>query len=307
MKMVIFGCGNIANRIAQGFKLLEKNPLVGFGSTDVKRAKQYVEKYGVEMFGTYEDFLNNPDIDAVYIATYNPSHYDLIRQCLLHNKHVMCEKPMLSTKEDVEELFSLAKEKGLMLMEAMKHILSPLTIKTEQIINDGILGDIRYIEATFIRNEGIKGRSWKWDKKYGGALKDIGSYCASIMNYLMKSEPKVLYSKSNRDDKYKESSAEVLVDYNGVNGHLVISNEFDGVSQLKIYGSKGYLTADNFWKADKIILHTDKIEEIKVEVINDFYYEIKHFIECVELGKYQSDILDEPFTKSILDITCAID
>ena len=111
MKTVIFGCGKITKRIAKGFEFVRNNQLVGFASRDIQKAQTYAKEFNVELFGDYDYFLNNKDIDCVYIATYNINHYELIKDCLNHNKHVLCEKPMLSNIKDNEELFELAKKK----------------------------------------------------------------------------------------------------------------------------------------------------------------------------------------------------
>ena len=73
MKLVIFGCGRIANRIAKSCKLVEGLDLVGFASRDLQKAKEYCEKYDCREYGDYDHFLNS-DVDGVYIATYNRSH-----------------------------------------------------------------------------------------------------------------------------------------------------------------------------------------------------------------------------------------
>ena len=188
MKLVIFGCGNIANRIARSCLLVKEIELLGFASKDIEKAKRYAETYGCREYGDYDHFLNS-DVDAVYIATYNPSHYELIRSCLEHHKSVICEKPMLSSVKETEELFDLARQNDVVLMEAMKSVFLPLNIKIKQLMHDGTIGKIEKVYASFMRKGNHPKDHWINEPMTGGALKDLGSYCVGTLDYLMNESP----------------------------------------------------------------------------------------------------------------------
>lgn len=304
MKTVIFGCGKIAHRITNGFKQVKGNELVGYGSTNVERAKQYAEKYNVPLYGDYDYFLNRDDIDAVYIATYNINHYELIKKCLMHHKHVLCEKPMLSSIEETNELFDLAKENKVLLMEAMKSDFIPISLKVKQMIKDNVIGDIKYISASFVRGEEFDENHWIFDLKTGGALKDIGSYCASILNFLIDEKPKVEYKITDATDTKADNTAQVVINYGKIQAHLLVSHELDGDSALRVCGSKGYIIVPEFWKASKGYYVVDKTKyEIQEELISDFYYEIQHFSDLVNNGILESPVMSRQASIDILTIT----
>ena len=304
MKTVIFGCGKIANRIAKGFTYVKNNQLVGFASRDINKAKFYAEKYNVPMYGNYDYFLNNNDIDAVYVATYNPNHYELIKDCLNHHKHVICEKPMLSDIKENDELFDLAKNNNCLLMEAMKAVFLPINIKVKQMIQDKVIGDIKYIEASFVRGPRHPENHWIYDLKTGGALKDLGSYCAAIMNYMTGTKPQIISKKINATDKLADTIAEVSIDYNGISGHLLVSNEITGDSSLNIYGTRGYIKIPNFWKVGTGFYEVDGTRfELNEEMINDFYYELQHFTDLINSNKYESDTMSKQASENILLVT----
>ena len=304
MKTVIFGCGKIANRIAKGFTYVKNNQLVGFASRDINKAKSYAEKHNVPMYGNYDYFLNNNDIDAVYVATYNPNHYELIKDCLNHHKHVICEKPMLSDIKENDELFDLAKNNNCLLMEAMKAVFLPINIKVKQMIQDKVIGDVKYIEASFVRGPRHPENHWIYDLKTGGALKDLGSYCAAIMNYMTGTKPQIISKKINATDKLADTIAEVSIDYNGISGHLLVSNEITGDSSLNIYGTRGYIKIPNFWKVGTGFYEVDGTRfELNEEMINDFYYELQHFTDLINSNKYESDIMSKQASENILLIT----
>ena len=304
MKTVIFGCGKIAKRIAKGFEYVANNELVGFASRDVEKAKAYAKEFNKPLYGNYDDFLNNDDIDAIYLATYNLNHYEIIKTCLEHHKHVICEKPMLSSIEENEELFTIAKNNNLLLMEAMKAVFLPINIKIKQMINDGVIGEVKYLEASFVRGPRHPEDHWIYDLKTGGALKDLGSYCAAIMNFLTDRKPNVIYKMSNKTQTLADTIAEVNIDYDGINGHLLVSNEITGDSSLNIYGTKGYIKVPEFWKVGKgyYVINGERFE-LNEEMKNDFYYELQHFTDLINANTYESPVMSESASNNILLIT----
>ena len=304
MKTVIFGCGKIAKRIAKGFSYVQSNELVGFGSRDINKAKAYADEFGMPLYGDYDYLLNNKDIDAIYVATYNLNHYELIKKCLQAHKHVICEKPMLSNIDDNNELFDLAKNNNCLLMEAMKAVFLPINIKVKQMIKDGVIGDVKYMEASFVRGPRHPEDHWIYDLKTGGASKDLGSYCAAIMNYMIDTKPNVIYKYSNNTDILADTITEINIDYDGVNGHLLVSNEITGDSSLNIYGTKGYIKVPEFWKVGKGYYVVDGERfELDEEMKNDFYYELQHFTDLINNNIYESPIMSRDASNNILIVT----
>ena len=121
MNWGIIGLGKIANKAAETFSFLrqEGEKLTAVASRDYEKAREFGEKYGAEKFyGSYSEIFNDKDVDAIYISTPNNMHYSEIKEALLNGKHVLCEKPMALIPSEYNELYTIAKEKGLFLMEA---------------------------------------------------------------------------------------------------------------------------------------------------------------------------------------------
>ena len=303
MKLVIFGCGSIAHRIAKGCKLVDNIELVGFASRDIEKAKQYSKTYECKEYGNYDYFLNS-DVDAIYIATYNINHYELIKKCLNHHKHVICEKPMLTTVKENDEMFALAKQNGCLLMEAYKAVFLPITNKVKQMMKDGTIGEIKHLEASFIRNGNHPSDHWIQDVKTGGCLRDLGCYTIATMNHLLDIKPTLVYKSYNMTDEHSDSFAEVILDYDGISAHSLTSNDSDGDSSLIVSGTNGYIKVDNFWKVGKgYYVANNQRHEIDVEMINDFYYELKHFADLVDNNILESNIVTREFCNNKLFVT----
>ncbi len=303
MKLAIFGCGRIANRIAKSCLLVKEIDLVGFASKDISKAKEYSEKYDCREYGDYDHFLNS-DIDAVYIAVYNPGHYDLIRKCLEHKKNVICEKPMLFSLKENEEMFALAKENDVLLMEALKSVFLPLNIRIKEMMEDKVLGETKEIYTAFMRNGSHGEDHWINDPKCGGALSDLGSYCIGTMNFLTGIEPVLVSCESDRTEEKADSTAYVTVDYDGIIGKASVSNRLDGDTTLIVTGERGFIRADNYWKSGDAYYELDGVRhEIHEELISDFYYELKHFADLTDQGKKESDVMNKEASDRILKIT----
>ena len=303
MKLVIFGCGSIAHRIAKGCKLVDNLELVGFAARDKQRAKEYADMYECKAYGTYDDFLDS-NVDAVFIATYNLNHYELIKKCLEHHKNVICEKPMLTSVKENDEMFELAKQNNCLLMEAYKAVFLPITSTVKQMMKDGVIGEIKHLEASFIRNGNHPKDHWIQDSKTGGCLRDLGCYTIATMNYLLDKKPTLVYKDYNMANEHSDTFAEVILDYDGISAHSLTSNDCDGDSSLIVSGTKGYIKIDNFWKVGKgYYVCEGQRHEIEVEMINDFYYELKHFADLVDNNILESPIITKQFCGNKLIIT----
>ena len=302
MKTAIFGCGIIANRVALGFKNITNNELVGFASRDIEKAKEYANKYDVKEFGDYDYFLNKKEIDAIYICTYNLNHYELIKRCLEHKKHVICEKPMVLNVKDCDELFVVAKQNNVLLMEALKSVFLPITNRIKVIISNNLIGNIHHIEASFTRNGNHSVDHWINDPRCG-VLKDLGNYCVGTVNYLLETTPTIEYKYKNNSLEYSDKSAELILDYDGIKAHILVSNEYDGDSSLRIYGDNGYIVVNDFWKTGKGYYISNKQRyEINEELISDFHYEIQHFTDCVNNNILESPIMSYKASRDIISI-----
>ena len=301
VNIAVMGCGNIAHRVAKGIQFCTDCNLVGFASNSLEKAKEYAQQYGAEIYGDYDRILNDKSVDAVYICTYNQSHYDLIKTSLKHGKHVICEKPMLADTDELNELFDLAESKGLVLMEALKSVFLPVNVKIKEMIDNGEIGEVKYITASFSRNEFDRSPQWTKDEKYGGVLKDLGTYCVGTMNYFMGKKPN---SSVIEKSEVPVTFAHGLLDYGTAQGYFQVSNTMDGENALKIYGDKGQIVEKDFWKSSYAVCSKeDTINPINCQMLSDFYYEVKHFVNLIENGAKGSDVMSRQASLDIMSVT----
>ena len=306
----IIGLGNIAHRVAKGILCSEKANLYAAASRNIENAEKFKEQYGAEKaYGSYEELLTDSKVDIVYICTPNALHYDQIMLCLSWGKHVVCEKPMVATSEQVKELFAEARKKGCFLMEAEKTMFTPLNKKLKQMIDDGVIGKLQAIRAEYSYDvlKEVESDHWVLDKNMGGSAYDIGVYPISFAHYLAGSPIAELKAgRVDHPDYECDFGMQADIRYeNGVYGFLqtnwFYTPEHKGSGILA--GTDGYIEVPAFWKGTKAYLHKNgTVEEISVEMESDFEGEVTHAAGCVEAGLLESPVLGEEMSLEIIKV-----
>jgi len=304
VRIAVMGCGKIVSRFVKGLSLCENGELTGFAASDPERARQYAEKFGAAVYGDYDRIMNDPDIDAVYISTYNANHYELVMSALKHGKHVLCEKPMVATKKQARELFEMAREKGVLLMEACKGPFMPINREIRRMISEGVFGDIIYVHAAYSYDGHFPQGHWIYDPVYGGSLMDVGSYPVSVLNYVLGRSPK-LVDRQKTMFRGTDGFAQALISYGkGLQGHINTGIIVPTDRHMEIYGRKGHLISDLFWRNGSCRYWIgDEEYELNCEMKDDFFYEINHFIGCILGGLTESPVMSEQASLDILEIT----
>ena len=173
-KVGIIGTGRIANRFVPESKQVSGIDVQKVYNPNRTSAEKFAQKWEIDFYDDIEEFYRG--IDSVYIASPHQTHYEYVKSALEHGKHVLCEKPMVLQKEQAELLFTYARQHNLVLFEGIKTAYCPGFEKLLGIACSGIIGTIHYIDACFTKLED-KNKRELTDKKYGGSLTELGSYC----------------------------------------------------------------------------------------------------------------------------------
>lgn len=188
MKWGILATGTIAKKFASTVEQMgaEGERLDAVGSRHLESAQAFAQQYGIpRCYDSYEALAADPEVEAIYIATPNTLHYENCKLCLEKGKHVLCEKPFTISPEQAQQLYRLAEEKHLFLMEAFWIWLLPLYDRLREILAAGTIGELKQITCQY----GFVASGARKDRKFdsglgGGALLDIGIYnlgfCVSL-------------------------------------------------------------------------------------------------------------------------------
>ncbi|QNM04396.1 Gfo/Idh/MocA family protein [Qiania dongpingensis] len=292
----ILGLGNIAHEFADNMTKL--HPIYAVASRSLETAMDFQKKYGAaRAYGSYEELLNDPLVDIVYIATVNSQHYKCILACLEHGKHVLCEKAIWGDYEEMKAAYDMAQEKGLLLCEAMTIYHMPIFKEIKSMIASGKLGKIKFVEAELgsLKEDDPSNRFFN-PKLGGGAMLDIGTYGLSFVTYFLSGELTELTHLMGRyptgvDEMWSISLKTSAQEIGSVNLTFRAKLPKRGI----IAGEKAYITVMNYVRADKAALvYPDGSEELlKIgETSKALQYEIQDIEEALSTGDYSYAFMD---------------
>ena len=307
--VAVMGLGYISKRVAEGVALSQNANLYAFASRDINKAKEMAEKMQVSYYyGSYEEMLANPDIDVVYICTPNREHVKHIKMCMDKGKHVICEKPLTSSIEEVKVIYAYARNKNCFLLEAEKTIFTPLNTKIKNMVEEGIIGKLRMIDASYCANISFASYDknlWNFDEKYGGSSYDVGVYPLCFANFYANSKiVSHTIQRSNAHELNVDFDAAMLLQYeNGMIATLRSSWDLPCTNRGILFGEDGYIEIENFWKnREAYLIKNGNRIKIEVEMKSDFCGEIEHAIDCIEKGLQESPILGEKESIEIIKV-----
>lgn len=303
----ILAPGNIATKFATGMQTVPQAQLYAVASRNKARAEAFAAEFEIpHAYDSYEALLQNPDVDAVYVAPPHAFHHQLTLLALQHGKPVLCEKPLAINAPQVEEMLSLAERKGLFLMEAVWSRFLPVWVQIRQWLAEDRIGDVRMVMADFC----FRSSTWELtDRKFnpdlaGGALLDIGIYPVQLACMLFGHHPVDVQSTAHPAATGTDMSSAYLLRYAG--GELAVlssSFEVDGPKEAVIIGTKGRIRVPLFWRGDQAILETEGGEN---EVFDFPYassglqYQAVHMMECLAQGLTESPIMSHDHSRGLI-------
>ena len=306
IKWGILGCGRIAHEFAVGLKTLPDAKLEAVASRTEGKAERLAKIFRVKnIYNNYIELVNNPAVNVIYIATTHNFHYKNALLCLNHGKALLCEKPITLNAIQAEEVINTARKNKLFLMEAMWTRFLPCIVKLNELLDNGILGEIRHIRADFgIRRKiDLKGRLFNPDLG-GGSLLDLGVYPISFARMIYKRSPSKIKSHAYiGETKVDEKSCYFFEYENGQTAMLSSSNRLIMPHDAFIFGTKGYLEIPNFFHPSKMILKLEgkRKKTIKIPFKSTGYnYEAMEVMYCLNAGKLESKIMPLDETLEIM-------
>jgi len=179
VRWALLSTARINAAVIPGLKESAESELLGVASRTEVRAREYAQEWGIpRAYGSYDELLADPDVEAVYISLPNGAHVDWSVRALEAGKHVLCEKPLARHPAEVERAFDAADRAGRLLMEAFMWRHHPQTHRLLELVRGGAIGELRLVRASF--SSTIHPGDVRLDPALaGGALMDVGCYCVS--------------------------------------------------------------------------------------------------------------------------------
>ncbi len=289
MGVVRFGIVSTAhiNRLViPGAHASEKVELVAVASRDLARAEEYARTWEIERaYGSYEELLAAPDIDAVYISLPNTLHCPWSIAAMEAGKHVICEKPLSRSPREVEEAFDVSERTGRLFTEAFMYRHNPQTKRLAELVRDGAIGDLRLVRSAFSYSlydpENIRLRT----DVDGGSLMDVGCYCVSGSR-LLAGEPESVFGQAfvgptGTDWVFTGSlrfPGDVLAQFD-------CATALTDRDELEVVGSEGSLFLDDPWHCRSPVIELRReggVERIELEPVDSYQLELENLADAID-------------------------
>ncbi|HII4500040.1 TPA: Gfo/Idh/MocA family protein [Clostridium perfringens] len=257
LKWGILGPGNIARDFAQALNRVN-GEVYAVASRNKERAEKFARENNVKKaYGSYDEIIKDEDIDVVYIATPHSNHYEYIIKSLNNNKHVLCEKAITVNERELEEALKIAREKNLVLEEAMTLFHMPLYEKVIKKINNEDLGKVNMVQVSFgsFKEYDENNRFFNLDLA-GGALLDIGTYALSFARYFLSSMPEeILSTVKKAKTGVDEQSGIILKTKEEEIATISLAFRSKMPKRGIVSCDNGFITIDNFPRANKATIN----------------------------------------------------
>ncbi len=230
----------INHAVLEPARRTDKAEVIAVASRDADRAQRYAEEHGIERaYGSYEELLEDPDVEAVYNSLPNSMHVDWSIRALEEGKHVLVEKPMARRPEDVERAYDVAESRGLLLMEAFMYRHHPQTHWLKEVVQSGAIGELRQVRAAFCFTLDDPADVRLEPELDGGSLLDLGCYCVGITR-LLAGEPELVFGRKRVGPTGVDLGFTGLLQFSGaVFGEFHCAFDLPEESSVVAIGAKG--------------------------------------------------------------------
>ena len=300
----VLGTGHIAGVFARGIAASRTGQLVAVGSRTQEAADRFARDFQVaRAHGSYEALLGDADVSAVYIATPHPMHLEWTIRAARAGKHVLCEKPLALNCSGAAAMIDTARSCGVMLMEAYMYRCHPQTAKVVELVQNGALGRIGLIQATFSFHNDANPGSRLWTRALGGGgILDVGGYPVSFARLVAGAadrkafaDPVSVTGAGRLDPRAGVDvvAAATLGFANGIVAQVACGIGLMQDNSARVYGSKGWLHVPVPWIPNReagtasIFLHragAARCEEIRITAPPLYALEADAFGEALASG-----------------------
>ncbi|MBR5180879.1 MAG: Gfo/Idh/MocA family oxidoreductase [Clostridiales bacterium] len=298
VKWGVLGTANIAKGCTiPGMKDAINCELYAIAGRNEAKVVEYKDSFGFEKgYVGYEKLLEDPEVQAVYIPLPNHLHKEWVIKALKAGKHVLCEKPLALNAEDAKEMFAVAKENNLILMEAYAYLHTNYVSSLKNDIDSGVIGDVDFIETAFY-TQGYVDDIRIHKSMGGGAIYDLGCYCTTMILSLIDSKIDQVMASAEFNDEGADLMASVLLKFkNGTRAAFNVGMVFDPsnsgrLDRLYIHGTKGTIVSDVEYNQSGRLSYTIKTGTKEynptVNAAQNYMLEIEQLGRCVEVGEEQ--------------------
>jgi D-xylose 1-dehydrogenase (NADP+, D-xylono-1,5-lactone-forming) len=261
-------------------RITDKAEVIAVASRDSARAKRYATEQGVERaYGSYDELLADPDVEAVYNSLPNSFHVDWSIRALEAGKHVLVEKPLGRRPQEVEQAYEIAAKNGLLLMEAFMYRHHPQTHRLQQVVRSDAIGELRQVRAVFSFMLDDPTDVRLRPELDGGSLMDLGCYCVGISR-LLAGEPELVFGRQRLGPTGVDLGFTGVLQFPGdVLGEFHCAFDLPAESGVEAIGSNGRVVArEPFRCLGDIEVNGERIE---VDGVDRYLLQLENLSEAI--------------------------
>jgi len=293
----VLGTAGIAKgQTIPGMLQAENCNLYAIAGRKLEKALAYQQTFGFQKaYGSYEELLADPNVETVYIPLPNELHYEWTVKAMEANKHVLCEKPLAPTPEQVEQLYEIAKEKGVFLMEAFAYLHSPYMQVLKEELESGVIGDVLYLESEFITSDYDVSNIRMRKETFGGCTYDLGCYCTTMALWLLGQAPEKVQAVAAFSDRGVDTLTTAILTFPGgkravlTSGMVLATEQNHRIDRLEIHGTKGSIRSSVQFNQQGELCYTvcvDGTETVKtVTAPHNYRLEVEQLGRCILNGE----------------------
>jgi xylose dehydrogenase (NAD/NADP) len=295
LRFGILGTAHIARSFVRGVSASRRVVVSAVASRDADKARTFAKDFEIARhFGSYEALLADRDIDAVYVPLPNSLHAEWSIAAVRAGKHVLCEKPLSATAAEARAMFDAARRHGVQLVEGYPYRAQPQTLKLRELLDRGIIGDIRLIQAAFGFTLPASDNIRLDPAMAGGALMDVGVYPLSLARMIAGTRPTRVHAVAQWAGGVDRTLAATLQFASGLLAQIDCSFDTGPHRQALIAGSKGVIetTYMNHTTSEqqavlelRVGTEKDAVESlVQTSPVNGFLAEAESFERLVRAG-----------------------
>ena len=251
----VLAAGRIAGKFASGLSTItDQATALAVGSRSLEKAQAFAAEHGIERaYGSYDELLADPEVDAVYIATPNSLHAEWSIKAARAGKHILCEKPVTVNAPELEKVLAVVKDCDVFFMEAFMYRCHPQWSKLFEIIDAGTIGEVRVLYSTFAYHMGLDENARRnirlSNPLAGGALMDVGCYCVSFSRLVAREEPVACHAVCHIGEQTRvdHQTTGILKFPSGIVASFATATQCGVPARARIYGSGGSITVTTPW------------------------------------------------------------
>jgi predicted dehydrogenase len=293
VKIGILGAGNIANKMAQTCNMMKAVEVYAIGSREYSKAKDFAYRHGIKKaYGSYDELLTDPNIDLVYIATPISHHYDHMKRCLIHGKHILCEKAFTVDAVQAKEVLDMGKQKKLLVAEGIWTRYLPIRKILQDVLIKGEIGDVSSLTADICHTNYIRDRLIQ-PELAGGVLLDMGVYVINFALMIFGDEIERIDSTMIPYTTKVDAMENITLSYkNGKMASLHASMISLGNKTARIFGDKGHIEYPNLVNCPGFTVFIDNkaVRFYKApKQLTGFEYQILSCKKAIEKGHVECE------------------